>query len=266
MKTFAYSTDLPFRGPSATASSTQSMKKQARSGSVPIGGLNRVEAKDSTFLHFLNDPADAQSLSDNHVISICEARDAALWVGTYGGGLNKLDPKCGRFVRYSEMDGLPNGVIYGILEDESGLLWISTNNGLSKLDPRTGVFRNYFVEDGLQNNEFNIGAAYKNPKGRMFFGGINGLTSFFPDKVISTSYVPPIVITAIKKMRAPGGMAPEALINGPIEGQRKNSLARKDLPRSIVFVLVDFQNPVNNRYAYRLEGQAAGTTWAASGR
>ena len=71
-------------------------------------------------------------------------------------------------------------MVYGILEDGAGRLWISTNGGLARLDPDTGAVRSYDVSDGLQSNEFNTGAYYKNPEGEMFFGGINGLKAFFP--------------------------------------------------------------------------------------
>ena len=106
-----------------------------------------------------------------------------------------IDREMGIFKSYRVKDGLPNDVIYGILEDNLGHLWLSTNNGLSEFDPKTETFKNYDVDDGLQNNEFNSGAHFKSRTGEFFFGGLNGLNSFFPGKMQSDSFIPPIVIT-----------------------------------------------------------------------
>jgi ligand-binding sensor domain-containing protein len=99
-----------------------------------------------------------------------------LWIGTWSGGLNQFDRDQEKFAHYRERDGLPNETIYGILEDDHGNLWLSTNNGLSKFNPTTKEFKNYDIHDGLQSNEYNQNAYYKSASGEMFFGGMNGFT------------------------------------------------------------------------------------------
>lgn len=59
-------------------------------------------------------------------------------------------------------------MVYGILPDENGNLWLSTNKGLSKFNPLNNSIRNYDVNDGLQSNEFNTGAYYLSKNGEMF--------------------------------------------------------------------------------------------------
>ena len=86
-------------------------------------------------------------------------------------------------------------VLYGIIEDEQGYLWISTNLGISRFNPKTETFKNYTTQDGLQSNEFNGGAYYKSNSGEIFFGGINGFNSFFPKNVQNNENIPPIFIT-----------------------------------------------------------------------
>jgi ligand-binding sensor domain-containing protein len=73
------------------------------------------------------DPNDPSSLSSNWVQSIYEDQSEQLWIGTFGGGLNKYDRQTGKFSHYAEKEGLPNEVVYGILGDEQGSLWLSTN-------------------------------------------------------------------------------------------------------------------------------------------
>ena len=63
-----------------------------------------------------------------------------IWIGTNGGGLNRFDRQTEAFTHYKETDGLPDNVVYGILEDGLGRLWLSTNNGLSCFDPALEFF------------------------------------------------------------------------------------------------------------------------------
>ena len=156
------------------------------------GGLNRlvlsaVEGSNrakSRFARYVHDPDDPHSLTHNEVNVLYESPNepGVLWVGTQGG-LNKLDRTTERFVHYGEKEGLPNEVILGIVEDHHGHLWLSTYKGLSRFDPQTETFKNYDVQDGLQSNEFNAGAYLKSKRGALFFGGINGITAFFPDEI-----------------------------------------------------------------------------------
>ena len=162
-------------------------------------GLNRLDPATGRWRRFLHDPDDPDSLSDNVIRCIYQDQRGTIWVGTYGGGLNRWDPKTGKFHHFTQRDGLPNDVLYGILEDAEGRLWISTNGGLSRFDPyRPSLprFRNFDVGDGLQSNEFNTGAYARGPGGEMFFGGVNGFTAFFPDRVLDNPHLPPVVITA----------------------------------------------------------------------
>jgi ligand-binding sensor domain-containing protein/signal transduction histidine kinase len=209
------------------------------------GGLVKFEPRKKKFVNYPVDDGDAQSLSSNMALSIHQDQAGSLWIGTYGGGLNKFDPLHGSFVHYRESDGLANDVVYGILEDGQGNLWLSTNGGLSSFDPRTETFKNYDVSDGLQSNEFNGGAYFQSPSGEMFFGGINGFNAFFPEQVQENQRIPPVVITALKKF---------------------NQTARTDLPDdeqvrlpyqenflSFEFAALDFTAPQQNQYAYKME-------------
>lgn len=113
-------------------------------------------------------------------MALHEDRAGTLWIGTYGGGLNRFERATGTF-RHRERHGLPNNVVYGILEDDLGRLWMSTNKGPSRFDPRTESFRNYDVYDGLQSQEFNSCAFHKSPRGMFYFGGTRASTPSFPN-------------------------------------------------------------------------------------
>ena len=85
---------------------------------------------------------------------IYEAANGIIWVGTREG-FYCFNEKEKKIKRYTTANGLPNNVVYGILEDTFGRLWVSTNRGISCFNPETERFRNFTESDGLQSNQFN---------------------------------------------------------------------------------------------------------------
>src|ERR1700754_845551 len=156
-------------------------------------GVDRNDKKTKRLTHFMHD-SSRNSLSNNDVYSICEDKKGNIWIGTKSG-LNRFDPQTGRFTVYSTRDGLPDDHILGILEDDRENLWISTNQGLSKFDPRTKVATNFTDADGLQSNEFKPHSCLKSSSGAMYFGGVDGFNTFFPDSIISKLFEPSLVFT-----------------------------------------------------------------------
>jgi ligand-binding sensor domain-containing protein/signal transduction histidine kinase len=230
-----------------------------RSGTLWIGtyggGLNEFDRECESFTYWINEPGNPTSLSKNEILSIYEDSSNVLWIGTYGGGLNKFDREKGNFINYREKDGLPNDVIYGILEDDRGDLWLSSNRGLSKFNPRAETFKNYDMNDGLQGNEFNSGAYYKNITGILFFGGVNGLTAFQPETLEDNTNIPPIVITSVSKF--------DDVIKINIFESDEIQLHYTEKYLSFEFSALDYRNPQKNKYAYTMEGFDEG--WIQSG-
>jgi signal transduction histidine kinase/ligand-binding sensor domain-containing protein len=206
---------------------------------------------------YTHEPNNNQSLSHNSIRCIYEDSSGVLWVGTYGGGLNKLiDKEKKSFRSYQEKDGLPGSSIYGILEDNKKRLWISTNRGISRFNPGTGYFKNYDVEDGLQSSEFNTGAFFKSKPGEMFFGGINGLTTFFPGKIEVDWYKPPIVITNFLLSNEPAELQrkdPKSPLKQPIYETGSLTLSHRQNFFSFEFSSLHYANPKKNKYKYKLE-------------
>ena len=156
-------------------------------------GLDRYDKKTKSFTHFMHD-SSRNSLSNNDVYSICEDKKGNIWIGTKSG-LNRFDPQTGRFTLISTRDGLPDDHILGILEDDRGNLWVSTNQGLSKFDPQTKTATNFTDADGLQSNEFKAHSCLKSSSGAMYFGGVDGFNTFFPDSIRSNIFEPSLVFT-----------------------------------------------------------------------
>ena len=160
-----------------------------------------------------------------------------------------------QFLQYTTENGLPSNVIYGILEDAYGRLWISTNQGLSCLNPESGKFRNFTIMDGLQGNQFNAGAYCRKDNGYMLFGGVNGITSFRPETLIDNPYAPKPVINKLfvhNKEVLPDdetGILKESItyVNRITLSSSQNSFA-------ISFVVSNYIAGKHNTFTYKLEG------------
>jgi ligand-binding sensor domain-containing protein/signal transduction histidine kinase len=223
-----------------------------REGNIWVGtsesGLNRLDLQTNQFTRYRHDPENRQSLSSDSILSIYEDTKGRLWIGTAGGGLNLYHSETDSFTYYLEKDGLPNGFVYGILEDDLGHLWLSTNFGISRFDPDTETFRNFDAGDGLQSNEFNSSAYAKGQDGEFYFGGINGLTVFHPANITDSPYVPPVTLTSLTQ----GDQS--IAIDTSVETAQDLTFEWPQNSFEFEFAALSYSQPNKNRYAYFLEG------------
>ncbi|HSH52950.1 MAG TPA: two-component regulator propeller domain-containing protein, partial [Bacteroidales bacterium] len=212
-------------------------------------GLNKLDLSTGNIIqYFKTNTQGNECLSSNEILCLYE--DTAkhiLWLGTVRG-LNKMDLNTERFTFYSEKDGLPNNLIYSILADDDGNLWMSTNRGLSKFNPENESFSNFGVSEGIQDSEFNHGAFFKSSSKEMFFGGIAGFNSFYPDSIQISEIIPEIAITSIEVLANDKLQQINIGKNNHIRIPYKNNLI------TIEFAALDFTNPEKNNYAYKMEG------------
>ncbi|MFQ5640588.1 MAG: two-component regulator propeller domain-containing protein, partial [bacterium] len=220
-------------------------------------GLARSDPETDIFRYFRNDPRDVNSLSNDVVLSITPDPNLAdvLWVGTAAGGLNRFNREKETFRAFTGADGLPNDVVYAALPDKAGNLWLSTNKGLSRFNPGKNAFRNFDVSDGLQSNEFNTGAYFLSPSGEMFFGGIQGLSYFYPEKIVDNPHIPNVVLTGLRLFNQV--ISPQThplILDTLITYEKQVNLSYRDNVIALEFSALDFSAPLRNQYAYRLSG------------
>ncbi len=145
--------------------------------------------------------------------------------------------------------------MHGILEDDAGNLWVSTNNGISRFNEQKGEFRNFSSVDGLQAKEFTRGSALKTRDGEFFFGGVNGFNSFFPDKIFDNPHVPPVYITDFmiygKQVRPGQEKSP---LHSHISDTRKIILDHDQNVFSFEVSALNYTQAEENQYAYKLVG------------
>ena len=219
--------------------------------------LQRNKIKYKLFRYQLTNP---QSLVYEKINCILETKDKTIWFGSNGNGIYKLQEKEDRFsfVNFDEKNGLLDNVVYGMLEDEAGTLWLSTDKGLCAYNASRNLIRSYTKSDGLISNQFYWDAYCKGRDGKMYFGSIAGITVFDPLKSNSSSLKNTATITRIKILN--DDIYPSKVKNPEdfleFEGLKLTGiqLHESDKVFSIEFSALNYYQSDKIRYAYRLKG------------
>ncbi len=183
-----------------------------------------------------------------------------LWIATKGGGLTRLDLATRQFSHFHSRDGLPNDVLYGILPDAQGNLWMSSNKGIIRYTPSTGAIRNFTEADGLQSNEFNTWAYAAGLNGSLMFGGINGLNILSPEGFNDNPNVPAVFVSGLSINNQPVGVGDSTgILPQAIEFLKEISLSFQQRSITLSFSALEFTASVKNRFKWILEG--AETSW-----
>lgn len=218
-------------------------------------GVNRMNLKTFEITRFRHNRLDSNTISSDAVTHTFQDSKGEIWIGTRDAGLNRFDPKTGYFTSYRKSDGLPSDAIHGILEDDDGYLWLSTNQGLSRFSPATAEIVNFDKSDGLNSNQFLERSCLKLQNGELLFGGVNGFTLFDPKHLQRNTFVPPIVITNFRLFHQEVAVHPKkGPLTKPIDETQAITLKNNQSVLSFDFVALNYLYPSKNQYAYRLVG------------
>lgn len=213
-----------------------------------LNGLKQFNTELNSFVSYnLKRKAGKQNTENESVTSLLFT-GSTIWVGASRNGLLKFNPGSGSLNSYTSKDGLPDNVVLGILSDNSGNLWLSTNKGISRFNPESETFKNYDVNDGLQAMEFNQGAYYKSESGELFFGGVNGFNAFYPEEIKDNAVIPSIYLTKFSVFNQ------ELNLPNPIPKNYRIELSYFQNFFAFEFIALDYTVSEKNQYAYILEG------------
>tara|TARA_R110001599_G_scaffold15001_3_gene63900 strand:- start:275 stop:3049 length:2775 start_codon:yes stop_codon:yes gene_type:complete len=203
--------------------------------------------------------------ASNYILSLYEATDQTLWIGTKGAGLCRYLPNTDRFIWYDKFNGLEEENVCGIIESLDGNIWMGGNAGISKLDMETKEFHNYTTDDGLLSNDFNINSAFKDKLGNIYFGSYQGVNYFNPSEIITNTNESSLYLSEFR------------LFNEKVLPTQEDSPLRKVISETDSIVLkhdqsvftieysgINFTRPEKNEYAYYLEGYEE--TWNYVGK
>jgi signal transduction histidine kinase/ligand-binding sensor domain-containing protein/DNA-binding response OmpR family regulator len=220
-----------------------------------IGSYDGLGCLDLKTKNFVSTYHTNKLLSGYIIYTIFEDTKGFIWIGT-SEGLFCIHPKNHQITSLDMKNGLPSNVICGICGDKQGNLWISTNYGISKYNPIKKVFTNYYADDGLQGNEFSKNALFRDKNGEIIFGGVNGVTSFYPEKITNPTKKLDIRITgfyihdqAIMKGVKSGSYD---IIDTAVSEAKSFHLAASDNSFSIEFSAMEFCNPERITFMYAM--------------
>ena len=216
-------------------------------------GLRRLNLNNETFDDLQFHQQNIRTIND--ILSIYKDSKGNIWAGTsYGilklSGYNATTHEVS-YENYNEIKGLPNNTIHGILEDDNGFLWLSTNGGVVQFDTGTKNFRVHSYQSGLNVFEFSDGASLKDEiTGALFFGGINGFISISPDIYVKKDFVPKIYFTGLRIYEKE--VNPNDFMKSE-KGKEYLELKHDQNFFSISFIALDYLNGQNCEYFYNLE-------------
>lgn len=191
------------------------------------------------------------------ICCIFEASDGTIWLGSNGYGVYRLDSDRTspyKFTNLTVSNGLCDNTIYGILEDASHRLWLSTNNGLSCYSKKSGSFSNYYQKDGLLTDQFYWNAYCKTHDGTLYFGGLNGMMGLNDVHTSSIRHSDRVVFTQLSVLDNIIVQGDNDYLEESISWAKKIHLHERDKSFSIEFSTLDFENEGKLKYYYRLAG------------
>ena len=199
---------------------------------------------------------DITSLMSNNVNCIYQDSHYRMWVGTEGEGLGLFNIKTKKIeYKFNEKARLPSNIIYSILEDTEGNIWVSTGSGLARINPITFKIQTFKYIEDLIKLRYNLNCAFKGKNNHLYFGGTNGFISFNPKEIKSNLHRPSICITGFqisgKEVIPSKNGSP---LKTDINSTQTITLRYNQSTFSFDFVCLSYLSSIQNRFAYKLEG------------
>lgn len=207
---------------------------------VNKGYVQHYPAKNDSFLHdFIT-----------HIHQ--DKEDKTFWLGTKLGGLIHWDKKNNTSKSYTIQDGLSDDLIYAVYEDDDGFLWLPSNLGLMRFNKKTKEILTFTTIEGLPYDEFNYNSHFQDSEGNLYFGGLNGITTFHPKDFPKEIVDAPLLITNLEVLDTDEG----EMVSKWSDFQKNNTIELSPSEKHFraTISLLDFQEPSANQYSYKIEG------------
>ncbi len=207
--------------------------------------------------HYLSASETQDEDTGKSIICLLQDKKNRLWIGTEGAGIGVFNRESNSFsTLITSNTGLPNDVIYKLIEDPKGYIWGSTNKGIFRLDPESLDVIIYTHSNGLLGDQFNYKSGFKDHNGKIYFGGVKGFVAFNPCDLGINEYIPPLVLTSFQIQNKEVSLNDEEspLINS-ITHSNSINIPYNSSVFSIGFAALSYVYPKGNIYAYKLEGR-----------
>lgn len=212
------------------------------------------------FKNYLRVQGDNSSLSGNDVFDILTTKTGITYIATFGGGLNKVieTDKRGfpsKFKSYTTLNGLPSDVILSIVEAKSGDIWICSENNLSKFDSSKETFDTFSgVRRLMKDQNFSEASRCVLRSGNIVFGHSKGLMVFNPDNVKNNDYDPYLALINFRLFNKDVQVGSQSFLPRNLDYTKELVLKHNQNFFTIEFATLDYVDPKNIKYAYKLDG------------
>nr|WP_170113584.1 ATP-binding protein [Mucilaginibacter yixingensis] len=230
---------------------------------TPLGLLvthpNYEHPEQMQFRHFERSPAKG-SIGANDIYDVHTSKSGDTYIASFGGGLNKVQKRDKQglplsFVTYNTNNGLSSDLLQQIQEDNSGKLWLVTENSVSRFDPKEKSFETYYDLSRLIRGEvFSEGGDTQTDKGVMLLGYSRGLITIDPDKLSPETFNPYMALTNLRIANKDVTVGDTSALPQQIDELSNFKLDHRQNFVSFEFAALDFKNTDRINYAYRLDG------------
>ncbi len=221
-------------------------------------GISIYNQETNTFYSLADIDITADPNLNFPIKDIYEDSHGRIWIATQGGGLFHIDKKEKTIKNLGTENGFPTDSYYGIIQDNNGNYWFSSNKGIVSYNPDNNKIYTYNTNDGLPTNDFESGANAKTKDGKLFFGSKKGLIAFYPEELISDSKPINLKLTNLKVFNDVVNVQDEIENYQPLDSSISYKKTLK-LPYFLnnfgfEFAAPGHSAPHNIEYQYKLEG------------
>lgn len=183
-----------------------------------------------------------------------EDETGVFWLATGDAGLLRWDRGNNDVRAVTRRDGMPSDAVHAVYADAQGQCWLPTDNGLVRYDPVSRRITVFTEADGITHNEFNRLAHAQGPDGRLYFGGLNGITVFDPDSITdrATRAEAPLLITGVQQFSGDASGVVDRTID--VRSGAGITLRPGDRFMNIAFALLSYEDAGSILYGWRIDG------------
>ncbi len=248
--------------------------QNGKAGIATAQGFFVLKSDGTPLARYSRDGQGPFRLPHHDILHFHEEENGSIWLGSHGGGLMFLPPGLANpgmtqeqddgttsagLLQFTTAEGLSNNVIYAVYPDRLGNLWLSSDNGIMCFDKKTGAVRTFLENDGISYREFNKISHCQDAAGKLYFGGLNGITAFHPAQLTesgdSTEF--PLVVSSFRKLSANSGLMKD--LSGDLFEEKRIVLEPGDRLVELELALLNYSQAKDSRYAWKIGGM--GQDW-----
>jgi ligand-binding sensor domain-containing protein len=210
------------------------------------------------FTRFTFNPSKSGTLGDNAAFRLAEDTIGRIWVLTLGSGLFLFNRDSGTFQRLNLFQDIPYISFHEMIADLKGNLWIFHTAGVSCFSTIDRSIRHFsFPKRTLDVtlNQISNGNIYIVPRGE------EGTYIINPDSIQTNGFIPPVYITSMLVNHKP---YPNILNQQNTSGANIIRLKHRENSVTFSFSALNYTEPENNQYKYRMIGMEEDTTLAGT--